>query len=193
MLAQRMKTSCQVCTLFLNLLSRIDDLLVQNLIAIGEIGHASAENHRVLIHTDSNIAFLRDQLCDRSSILCSLENFDCRHEFFLILNLEEVFKADRRFQLLASRHPSQESRKVLLAFRQKFLSHLIRLHWQGRNQNLRELSFQDAAQGVKIRIFALDLPSQWLCRDRVQHIVTCEESAFAHLGLSHLKRYLLTV
>ena len=47
MLAQRMQSLCQLRTLFFNLPGRLDDLLVQYLIAIREVGHASAEDHRI--------------------------------------------------------------------------------------------------------------------------------------------------
>ena len=47
MLAQCMQSLRQLRTLLFNFSGRLDDLLVQYLIAIREVGHARAKDHRI--------------------------------------------------------------------------------------------------------------------------------------------------
>ena len=65
----------KVRRLFLNLLSRLNDLLIEDLIAVRKVRHAGAEDHSVLIHVDPNAALLGYKLRDRLAVLCFLEDF----------------------------------------------------------------------------------------------------------------------
>eukprot|EP00354_Favella_ehrenbergii_P000015 CAMPEP_0170461464 /NCGR_PEP_ID=MMETSP0123-20130129/7358_1 /TAXON_ID=182087 /ORGANISM="Favella ehrenbergii, Strain Fehren 1" /LENGTH=226 /DNA_ID=CAMNT_0010726487 /DNA_START=880 /DNA_END=1561 /DNA_ORIENTATION=- len=132
----------QVCALLLDLLSRLDDLLIEDLVAVSEVSHASAENHRVLIHVDANVALLGYELHDRLAVLGLLEDFVCFEEIFVVLNLQEVIKTDARLEFLTASYRLQEARELLLPLSQELLSHLVRLEGQGRNQDVGERAFK---------------------------------------------------
>ena len=65
----------EVSRLLFDLLRRLDDLLVEDLIAVGKVGHASAEDHRVLVHVDADAASFGHELGDRLAVLLLLEDF----------------------------------------------------------------------------------------------------------------------
>ena len=85
---------CKIGTLSLYLGSSLDDLLIQYLVAVGEVGHASAEDHRVLVHIHSNLSLLCHQFDDRLAVFGLLEDFVCFLELFQIFDLQEVVQAD---------------------------------------------------------------------------------------------------
>ena len=157
-LAQRVHRFGQVRRLLLYLLRRLDDLLIEDLIAVGKVSHAGAEDHGVLIHVDPNAALLGYKLRDRLAVLCLLEDFVRFDEFFVVFDLQEVDQADGGLELLAASDCLQETLELLLSFRQELLRHLVGFEGQRRNQDMRELSFQNAAQVVKVCVFAAYLP-----------------------------------
>ena len=65
----------KVSRLFLNLLSRLNDLLIEDLIAVRKVRHAGAEDHSVLIHVDPDATLLSYKLWDRLAVLCLLKDF----------------------------------------------------------------------------------------------------------------------
>ena len=83
-------------TFFFDLSSCFDDLLVKDLIAVSEIIHACAKDHRILVHIDTYVALLSHQLDDRLAIFGFLKDFVCLLEFFQVFNLQKVIEADGR-------------------------------------------------------------------------------------------------
>ena len=71
------------------------DLLVKYLVAISEVCHPRAEDHRVLIHVHPHIALLCHQLNYRLAILSLLEHFIGFLKLFQVSNLQEVVQAYR--------------------------------------------------------------------------------------------------
>ena len=187
MLAQCMHRLCQVGTLFLDLLGRINDLLVQDLVAIGEISHACAKNHRVLVHIHSDGSFLCHELDNRLAILRFLEYLVRLGKLLVIVDLQEVIQTDGRFKFLASCDRRQESGEVFLPLRQKLLRHLVRLYREWWDQDLRELGLQDAPESVEVAVFALNTPTKWLRCHSVHYVVAGEETTFAHFRVRDLQ------
>ena len=74
-LAKRVHRLGKVRGLFLYLLSRLNDLLIEDLVAVGKVRHAGAEDHSVLIHVDPDATLLSNKLWDRLAVLCLLEDF----------------------------------------------------------------------------------------------------------------------
>ena len=92
----------QLCTLFLDLLSGLDDLLVENLVAVSEVVHARAEDHRVLVHIHAHLALLGHQFHDGLAVLGLLEDFVGLLELFQVFDLQKVDQADGRLELLTA-------------------------------------------------------------------------------------------
>ena len=76
----------------------------------------------------------------------------------MVFDLKEVDQADGGLKFLAASDCLQETLELLLSFRQELLRHLVGFEGQRRNQDMRELSFQNAAQVVKICVFAANFP-----------------------------------
>ena len=72
-LAQRVHRLGQVSTFLLYLARRFNDLLVENLVAVSEVSHASTEYHCILVHVHSNTPLFSDQFNNRLAILGLLE------------------------------------------------------------------------------------------------------------------------
>ena len=102
MLAQRVHRFGQVRRLFLYLLRRLDDLLIEDLIAVRKVRHAGAEDHSVLIHVDPDATLLSYELWDRLAVLCLLEDFVRFDELFVVFDLKEVDQADRGLKFLTA-------------------------------------------------------------------------------------------
>ena len=84
----------ELSTFFFNFSGCFDDLLIKDLIAVSEIIHARAEDHRILVHIYTNLALLSHQFNDRLAILCFLKDFVRLLEFFQVFDLQEVVEAD---------------------------------------------------------------------------------------------------
>ena len=89
-------------TFFFNLSGRFDDLLVKDLIAVSEIVHACAEDHRILVHINTDLALFSHQFYDRLAIFSFLKDFVCLLEFLKVFDLQEIIEADGRFKLLTA-------------------------------------------------------------------------------------------
>ena len=76
----------------------------------------------------------------------------------MVFDLKEVDQADRGLKFLTASDCLQETLELLLSFGQELLRHLIGFEGQRWNQDMRELSFQNAAQVVKICVFAANFP-----------------------------------
>ena len=85
---------CEIGALLLYLQRRLYDLLMQHLVAVGEVIHPGAENHCVLVHVDAHVTLLGHQLDDRLSVLRLLEHLVRLEELLVVLNSQEVVQAD---------------------------------------------------------------------------------------------------
>ena len=94
----------QLSALLTNLPRRLDDLLVEDLVAVGEVCHARAEDHGVLVHVHRDLAFLSDELDDGLPVLGLLEDLVRFLELLQIFNLQKVVQADGRFEFFTPRH-----------------------------------------------------------------------------------------
>ena len=139
MLAQSVHRFSQLGTLLSNFPGRFDDLLVQYLIAIGEVSHARAEDHRIWVHVNSDLALFSDELDDRLAIFGFLEDLVRFLEFFQIFNLEEVIETNRGFELFTTWNCLQEASELFLALSEEFLCHFIIFDGQRRYQHMRKL------------------------------------------------------
>ena len=72
-LTQSVHRLSQVSTFLLYLPRRLNYLLVENLVAVSEISHASAKHHCILVHVHSNTPLFSDQFNNRLAILGLLE------------------------------------------------------------------------------------------------------------------------
>ena len=98
MLAQFMQRLCQLGALLLNLSCRLYYLLVKNLIAVCEIGHARAEYHRVLVHVDADLPLGGHQLNYRLAIFLFFEDFIGFLKLFEVLNFQKIDETYGTFQ-----------------------------------------------------------------------------------------------
>ena len=94
MLTELVHCLCQLSAFLLDLSSCLYDLLVQDLVTVCEIGHPGAENHRVLVHVHSNLAFLCHQLNYRLAIFRFFEHFVSLIKLFQVLDFQEIYEAD---------------------------------------------------------------------------------------------------
>lgn len=97
MITKGMHRFGQIGAFILNLLSRINDLLMQDLVAISEVVHTRAEHHRVLVHVDIHATLRRHELNNGLAILRLLVNFVGFHKLLVVFDLQEIVEAHGRF------------------------------------------------------------------------------------------------
>ena len=60
MFPKRVHCLGEVSTFLFDFPGRLNDLLVEDLVAVSEVGHSSAEHHSILVHIDTHTPFLGD-------------------------------------------------------------------------------------------------------------------------------------
>ena len=125
--SERVHCLCELCALLFNLPSGLDDLLVEDLVTISEVVHASAEDHGVLIHVNSDLALLGHQFNDRLAVFGLFENLVCLLELFEVFDLQEVDQTDGRLELFTAGDGLEEALKLLLTLSEELLCHLVGL------------------------------------------------------------------
>ena len=145
MLAEGMHSLSQIGAFLFDFSSSFNDLLVKNLVAVRKVSHPGAENHGILIHVYSYLAFFCNELDDRLAILGAFKDFVGFLELFQVLDFQEIVQANGRLELFRATNSLQESRELFLAFGQELLGHFIRFQRQRRDQDVWELRSENLA------------------------------------------------
>lgn len=58
---------------------------------------------------------------------------------------------------------------------------------------MRELSFENATESIKVSIFATNSPSKWMGRDREKNVIGREKSSFAYFRINNVKCHFFVV
>lgn len=97
---------------------------MQDLVAVSEIAHPTAEYWATLSHLDVNLALSRNEIRNGSSIFYFSGCLNILLKLLLIFLVEEVLHEERRFEFLTPSDGIQEAREVLFTLCKGFLGPL---------------------------------------------------------------------
>jgi hypothetical protein len=124
MLAHAVESLSQVFRVLLQFLGAVDHFLMEDLVAVNEIAHPTAEYWATLSHLDVHIALSSNQVRDGPGIFYFRGCLNIFFELLLIFLTYELLEEKGRLELFTSGHSGQEASEVLFSLVKFFLSPL---------------------------------------------------------------------